>query len=92
MATEKLIYAHSGTVAAEYLEKHLIVGDSDFLKGYLAGIKALAEGLEKLPAVDAVKVVRCKDCEYRHSSEFCESRPADGYCNDGERKCDGNGQ
>ena len=36
------------------------------------------------PTVDAVEVVRCKDCKHRHSSEYCECRPADGYCNDGE--------
>lgn len=40
------------------------------------------------PAVDAVEVVRCKDCAYRHSSEFCECRPPDGFCNDGERRGD----
>lgn len=37
---------------------------------------------------DLVPVVRCKDCEHRHSSEFCECRPEDGYCNDGERRTD----
>ena len=58
MATEKrLIYADSGKIAAEYMEKHLIAGDSDFLKGYLAGVKALAEGIDGLPTVDAVEVV-----------------------------------
>ena len=35
------------------------------------------------------ELVRCKDCIYRHSSEFCECRPEDGYCNDGERKDNG---
>lgn len=34
---------------------------------------------------DSVLVIRCQNCKYRHSSEFCECRPADGYCNDGER-------
>ena len=40
--------------------------------------------VETAPTVDAVEVVRCKDCKHRHSSEYCECRPADGYCNDGE--------
>lgn len=38
----------------------------------------------KYPTV--VRVVRCKFCKHRHSSEFCESRPDDFYCSDGERK------
>lgn len=42
--------------------------------------------LADVPVVDAVEVIRCKDCEYRHSSEFCECKPDDGYCNDGERR------
>ena len=36
--------------------------------------------------VDAVAVVRCKDCKNRHSSEFCECRPDDAFCSDGERR------
>ena len=55
MASEKrLIYADSGQESVEYLKKHLIVGDSDFLKGYLKGAEALADGLAKLTPVDAV--------------------------------------
>lgn len=37
------------------------------------------------PADDVVAVVRCKVCKDRHSSEFCECRPEDAYCSDGER-------
>lgn len=40
----------------------------------------------RCPTVDAVEVVRCKDCANRHSSEFCECRPPDAFCSDGERK------
>lgn len=32
---------------------------------------------------DVVQVTRCKDCELRHSSEFCECRSDDAYCSDG---------
>lgn len=31
-------------------------------------------------------LVRCGDCKNRHSSEFCECRPADAFCSDGERR------
>ena len=30
--------------------------------------------------------VRCKDCIYRHCSEFCECRPENFFCEEGERK------
>ena len=35
---------------------------------------------------DVVEVVRCRDCKERHSSEYCECRPDDFFCADGERR------
>ena len=98
MVTEKkLIYADSGKIAAEYMEKHLVTGDSDFLRGYLAGVKALAEGLENLPGVDAVPVVRCKDCKHYCDNEYGIGKICfrwdewiypneDDFCSCGERR------
>ena len=66
MANEKrLIYADSGKDVLEYMKKHICVGESDFLRGYLSGIEGLANGLAELPPVDAVEVVhgRCWLCE-----------------------------
>lgn len=58
MANErKLIYADSGEIAAEYMKKHIVSSDSDFLRGYLAGVDAVAKGLAELPPVDAMEVV-----------------------------------
>ena len=37
------------------------------------------------PTADVQEVVRCKDCKYRKSSEFCECREPDFYCADGAR-------
>lgn len=37
------------------------------------------------PTVDAEPVVRCRDCTNRHCSEYCECRPDDFFCADGER-------
>lgn len=48
-----------------------------------------AEVADHLVANDVVPVVRCKDCKYRTSSEFCECREPDAFCNDGERKDEG---
>lgn len=42
--------------------------------------------IDDAPTVDAIQVVQCKDCTLRHSSEYCECRPDDFYCGDGERK------
>ena len=52
MKTKKLIYADSANQAVEFLEKHLVPGDSDFLAGYLQGVKALANCLQQLPAAE----------------------------------------
>ena len=56
--------------------------------------------IESAPAVDAVKVVRCKDCIRRYDSDECpmcyvsggqyyEYTSGNGYCDRGERKEDG---
>ena len=56
--------------------------------------------IRRMPTVDAVPVVRCKDCRFRQSRvsriidgkecNLCEMikgyKPADWYCADGERK------
>ncbi len=34
--------------------------------------------------VEYAPVVRCRNCIYRHSSEFCECRPENAFCSDGE--------
>ena len=61
------------------------------------------EIVDKMPTVDAVEVVRCKDCKYykpRHQSAhwkqtaLCCTRtawvnyPPDGFCSYGERRTD----
>jgi len=52
---------------------------------------AIAE-LEEVPTIDAVPVVRCRDCKHRDAEKgFCEGRgwpmqlvPDDGFCDKGE--------
>lgn len=54
--------------------------------------KALHEEVEQMKTVDAVEVVRCKDCKYLMFSDMygeCEKllrivRP-DGFCSEGEK-------
>ena len=47
--------------------------------------------IDRAPTVDAVPVVRCKDCKY-FKTRLCENEDNydDWFCADGERK-DGNG-
>ena len=50
--------------------------------------------MENAPTVDAVPVVRCRDCKHRYSDSWCEYVDDDDnfYCARGERKDgDGNG-
>ena len=55
--------------------------------------KALKEAIERVPTVDAVEVVRCKDCMYRDGNVCDYSavyvRPH-GYCQWGRREEDDN--
>ena len=81
MGNEKrLIYADSGQELVEHLKRHLIVGDSEFLRGYLRGVESLADGLAKLPPVDAVEVVRCKDCKYWGQDGSSYSGDFESFC------------
>ena len=63
---------------------------------YDSGVKVL-EWIDKAPTIDAVEVVRCKDCKYRfknngHSRDGCPIIDAniwmdgDDFCSHGERK------
>lgn len=85
--------------AIDAFEKELTVGES---KGnYVTICSAVCyEGakqiLEGLPSIDAVEIVRCKDCKHRHHSVECPCQsydrfyswmPADDwFCKKGERK------
>ena len=59
---------------------------------FVLGIESVLEYAEQLPTVDAVPVVRCKDCKFIHDKGFC-TRVAgltrikpDDFCSYGERK------
>ena len=50
--------------------------------------------IEDAPTVEAVEVVRCRDCKHRYSDSWCEYVDDDDnfYCGKGKRKAgDGNG-
>ena len=69
--------------------------------GYALSADEVAKAVEEAPTVDAVEVVRCKDCEHsvmttdgqvkycKNHDPFCRDKlyyDADYFCADGERK------
>ena len=68
-------------------------GDSEFSLQFETDNKAKYKFVEKAAQMavdgkhtaDIQEVVRCGNCKHRYSSEFCECRPADAYCSDGEK-------
>lgn len=61
---------------------------------YLGALHDVADDLRQMPTIDAVPVVRCKDCKHRDRYECNHIRLGetkcgvtdDWYCADGERK------
>lgn len=51
---------------------------------------AVEDAVENAPTVDAVPVVRCRECKHQMTCGFVSARPyklrADWFCADGERK------
>lgn len=62
-------------------------------KGVIHMVVPIRE-IDKLPTIDAVPVVRCKDCKWRHTKaciyEFIKAVPREDndFCSDGERRSD----
>lgn len=76
--------------------------DADELKAKAFGKRGgliHTSDIDDAPTVDAVEVVRCKDCKHWYSDAdtgmACEftnmGQPDDGFCNWGERKDGDNG-
>lgn len=63
-----------------------------YSNGLMSEPAVLLEDIEKAPTVDAVPVIRCKDCKWwRDSDHTCRCfltspRTSDDYCSDAERK------
>ena len=65
----------------------LTANDYAMFRCKLGGLVDVAEFLNDMPTVDAVPVVRCKDCKY-FKTRLCENEDNhdDWFCADGERK------
>ena len=63
-------------------------------RGYVAGWNGVINLLEQAPRVDAVEVVRCKDCEHWDKIGVCDLHTevnavwmdAEDFCSKGERR------
>lgn len=47
------------------------------------------EALAYAPTIDAIEIVRCKDCKNRARYAVCDFLGEDGFCSHGERREDG---
>ena len=96
MATEKrLIDADDALEQLKQAEKEMQVVTPLGCKA--VDIKAVLKYLESRPTVDAVEVIRCKDCKkwFRHTEvdrergecrRYQTTKHETGYCDRGERK------
>lgn len=62
-------------------------------EGDRRGVETCIMELEYAPTVDAVPVVRCKDCKFYHDKGYCTKitglsriKPEEDFCSRGERK------
>lgn len=73
--------------------------ESDYSDGVAYGFLLAREDLKEAPTIDALEVVRCKDCKYMTEHDFADGNIAywtcsvwdsgtnyDGYCHYGERR------
>ena len=80
-------------IDADKLKQHYswwggLIGD-DYVSELVEQKKVFDTIIDVQPTVDAVEVIRCKDCKWK---ELCEAaleyKGASGYCSKGERRED----
>ena len=88
----KLIYAEEDNITGSGMSY-------DEICGYNDGIDIAWNKIDQAPTIDAVPVVRCKDCIRRYDTDECpmcfliegkyyEYTNENGFCDRGERKGD----
>ena len=65
-------------------------GQSDYFDGVVDGLMLARDDVREAPTIDAVEVVRCKDCKYYEGKNtYCANdrlATPDDYCSIGEKK------
>ena len=73
-------------IRKEYAGIHNACFDGDFLSDEMEFI------IRKVPSVEAVPVIRCKDCKHCDDGKWCidwgSMTTSDGYCSNAERRTD----
>ena len=88
--TDKWGEEMSRYIDADALKENFINTDANGIN--LAIDRYALKCIDDAPTIDAVSVVRCKDCKYKYMYKSVWECPyglmitADGYCNYGERK------
>lgn len=97
MANEKrLIDSNKAQAVLVNMAEHLLEAGNPEMAG---AVGYAAEVIRKQKTVDAVEVVRCKDCQKRYNPKECpmcvrvygeqhDVTNDDGYCDYGERRTD----
>ena len=75
-------------------EKRLIDGNALInllkpLEKYSKVFEKIFRIIQTFTTVDAVEVVRCKECRHRLTRHNCQGRHPNFFCADGERKAEG---
>lgn len=90
----RLIDAENILKEYEHIDWYCVSKEGQFRRGATTEDNPLIhyydgeEIIKNAPTVDAVEVVRCKDCKHRYSDSWCEYVDDDDnfYCARGERK------
>ena len=86
------LYAAADLIENQQRHIEALMKANDSLKDAIARrdkqIEDMNHMLDKMPTIDAVPVVRCKDCKHRFKDSWCEYVDDDDnfYCARGERK------
>lgn len=75
---------------------NVAMDDPDPVSGYvMSALRCCLGYFKTIPTVDAVEVVRCKDCKFLHDKGYCTLVTGltrikhDDYCSHGERRTNG---
>ena len=67
------------------IEAHDGYGKWQFANGFNTALVSVKVALNKAPDIDAVEVVRCKDCIKQQKCNFAQYQGLNGYCSLGEK-------
>ena len=78
-------------IDADYGQKQLTIAEVECGKNFETDCNHVRDFLNAMPTIDAVPVVRCRECKYRDGTPGqpniqCGQMHEDDFCSYGERK------